>query len=139
MTTPQEAHGHGARSEEDRIASGRVVAVGIGALVVFLLASAVTVAYLRVRQGEHPPLPVPPEIGRSKIGMVEQQPFATAFRGERDRAARLERLRSYGWVDRGAGVAHVPIDRAMDLVLKGVRAAPGPGPVQQERQIGGQP
>jgi hypothetical protein len=141
MTTPHEGHGHGARSEEDRIGSTKIVAVGIGALVVFFLASAVTVSYLRVRQGEHPPLPIPPEIGRSKIGMVEQQPFSVAFRGERDRAVRLERLRSYGWVDRGAGVVHVPIDRAMELVAKGVRAAPGPGPgpTQQERNIGGQP
>jgi hypothetical protein len=141
MTTPHEGHGHGARSEEDRIGSTKIVAVGIGALVIFFLASAVTVAYLRVRQGEHPPLPIPPEVGRSKIGMVEQQQFSVAFRGERDRAARLERLRSYGWVDRGAGVVHLPIDQAMDLVVKGVRPLPGPGPgqPQQERHIGGQP
>jgi hypothetical protein len=141
MTTRPGEHGHGVRSEEDRIATGSILAVGIGALVVFFLASAVAVAYLRVSQGERPPLPVPPEVGRSKIGMVEQQPFELAVRGERDRAVRLERLRSYGWVDRGAGVAHVPIDRAMDLVVKGVRPAPGPGPgpAQQERRIGGQP
>lgn len=141
MTTRPGEHGHGVRAEEDRIATGSIVAVGIGALVVFFLASAVAVSYLRVSQGERPPLPVPPELGRSKIGMVEQQPFDLAVRGERDRAVRLERLRSYGWVDRGAGVAHVPIDRAMDLVVKGVRPAPGPGPgpAQQERRIGGQP
>jgi len=141
MTTPHAAQGHGARSEEDRIATGKLVAVGIGALVVFFLASAVAVSFLRVRQGEHPPLPVPPDVGRSKIGIVEQQQFSVALRGERDRAARLERLRSFGWVDRAGGVVHVPIDRAMDLVARGVRAepGPGPGPVQQERNVGGQP
>jgi hypothetical protein len=132
---------HAARSEDDRISTGKIVAIGVGSLVVFFLASLVTVTYLRVREGDHGPLPVPPEVGRSKIGLVEQQPFAVAVRGERDRAARLERLRSWGWVDRDAGVAHVPIDRAMELVTKGVRAVPGPGPgpAQQERNIGGQP
>ncbi len=27
-------------------------------------------------------------------------------------------LSSYGWVDRAHGVVHIPVDRAMDLVLK---------------------
>jgi hypothetical protein len=58
-------------------------------------------------------------------------------RGERDRAARLERLGSYGWVDRSTGIAHVPIDVAMDLVAKGVR--PSAAPAAPERVPGGQP
>ncbi len=127
---------HGVRSEEDLISAGTVVAVGGGALLVFFLASFVTVSFLRIREGDRPPLPVPPEIGSSKIGMVEQQIFELATRGERDRAARLERLGSYGWVDRRAGVVHVPIDRAMQLVAEGVRAAPTGPP---ERTPGGQP
>jgi hypothetical protein len=32
------------------------------------------------------------------------------------RAAEIERLSSYGWVDRKAGVVHIPIERAMALV-----------------------
>jgi hypothetical protein len=38
-------------------------------------------------------------------------------------------LDSYGWVDQGAGVVRIPIDRAMDLVLERglpTRAASGP-------------
>jgi hypothetical protein len=27
----------------------------------------------------------------------------------------MERLRSYGWVDREAGLAHIPIDEAMKM------------------------
>src|SRR5579863_162523 len=30
----------------------------------------------------------------------------------------LSALNSYGWVDQQSGVVHIPIDRAMDLVLK---------------------
>ena len=140
MTDPHGAHGgHGAvRSEEDRISSGTIIAVGVGSLIVFFLAGLASSVYLSARQGEHGPVPIPPEVGMSKIGMVEQQQFDLAVRGERDRAARLERLGSFGWVDRSTGVAHVPIDVAMDLVQKGVRAQGGPG--QQERTSpGGQP
>ena len=33
------------------------------------------------------------------------------------RARHEERLRSYGWVNEEAGVAHIPIDEAMDLLV----------------------
>lgn len=141
MSAPHAEHRdpHGAvRSEEDRISTGTIVVVGIASLVIFFLAGLAASAYLRVRQGERGPLTIPAEVGQSKIGMVEQQLFERSARGERDRAVRLERLRSYGWVDRAAGVAHIPIDEAMDLVAKGVRAAPGEGQ-EQRRYPGGQP
>ncbi len=141
MTDPHGVQGeaHGAvRSEEDRISTGRVVAIGIGALVIFFVASLVTSMYLQVRQGEHGPLVIPPEVGQSKIGIVEQQQFDLAVRGERDRTARLERLGSFGWVDRSTGVAHVPIDLAMELVAKGVRPSTAPRP-QERTEPGGQP
>lgn len=144
MTDVHEEHGHAAhgrgqvRSEEDRISTPKILVVGIAALLLFFVASVVTAMYLRMRQGERGPLPIPPELGKSKIGMVEQQLFDVALRGELDRGARLERLGSYGWIDRSAGVAHIPIDRAMDLVAKGVRPAPG-APPEQPRIPGGQP
>lgn len=123
------------RSEEDRISSAKIVAVGIASLVIFFAASVVAVSYLRTRQGEHPSLPIPVEVGRSKIAMVEQQLFDQARRGEVDRAARLERLRSYGWADRRQGVVHIPIERAMELVAGGARPAGAP----EAPPPGGQP
>ena len=33
------------------------------------------------------------------------------------RAAEIDRLSSYGWVDRRAGIVHIPIDRAFDLIV----------------------
>jgi hypothetical protein len=140
MTDPHGAqgHAHGAvRSEEDRISTGTIIAVGVGSLVVFFVAGLAASVYLSVRQGEHGPVPIPPEAGQSKIGMVEQQQFDLSVRGERDRAARLERLGAFGWVDRAAGVAHVPIGVAMELVAKGVRAS-GPAP-EEHPAPGGQP
>jgi hypothetical protein len=139
MTDPHATHGagHDVRSEDDRISTGKIVAVGVGSLLVFFLAGLAASAYLNVREGQHGPVPIPPEVGQSKIGLVEQQDFDLAVRGQRDRAARLERLGSFGWVDRPAGVAHVPIDLAMELAAKGVRAAPGAA--QEQRTIGAQP
>jgi hypothetical protein len=37
-----------------------------------------------------------------------------------------ERLHRYRWVDRNAGIAQIPIDRAMELVATGAKPAPGP-------------
>ncbi len=135
--TDEAGHG-GVRSEEDRVSTPRVVAVGVGSLVLFFLAGLAASIYLSARQGEHGPILIPPEVGQSKIGLVEQQDFDLAVRGQRDRDARLERLGSYGWVDRSTGVVHLPIDVAMDLVAKGVRAEGGPGQ-EQRNAPGGQP
>jgi hypothetical protein len=37
-----------------------------------------------------------------------------------------KRLTGYGWVDRRAGVVHIPIERAMALVAGGAKPVPGP-------------
>jgi hypothetical protein len=47
---------------------------------------------------------------------VTPHPDLTVFKAEEAR-----RASSYGWVDEGSGVVHVPVERAMDLLLeKGV-------------------
>ncbi|MEO6992440.1 MAG: cytochrome c [Lacunisphaera sp.] len=45
----------------------------------------------------------------------QQAGIAQAWK-QQDRVVH-EHLNSYGWVDRGAGVLHIPIERAMDLLL----------------------
>ncbi len=143
MSDHEHAHAdHGARSEPDVVPSGSIVAVGVGALVIFLLASLAATTYLRGQERQHPLPPAPPELGRSKIGMVEQQLFELADRGARDHARRVQRLQSYGWVDRSQGIAHIPIGEAMDLVLHGVRPSgpPSAAPAPTSGQApGGQP
>ena len=56
-----------------------------------------------------------PMIGESLPSGV--QPFMSASFPEFDRRQRDE-LSSYGWIDRQAGIVHIPIDAAMELVLK---------------------
>jgi hypothetical protein len=134
-TTSHGTGEHGVRSEDDRIPSLPIIAVGVGALVVFFLASFATISFLRVKEGDRPLLPVPQEIGQSKIGLVEQQLFETATRGRRDLEARRGRLGTYGWVDRKSGVVRIPIERAMELSAQGVRprvAGPGAGTTEAQ-------
>jgi hypothetical protein len=49
------------------------------------------------------------------------------------RAVEGDRLNSYGWIDRSAGVARMPIDRAMQLILE--RGLPDVGANQTPLQF----
>lgn len=40
------------------------------------------------------------------------------------RAAEIDRLSSYGWVDRRAGTVRIPIDRAIDLIAAEAEETP---------------
>ena len=137
-TLPSGEHDHGVRAEEDRVPVLRLVLIGVAALLVFFVGSFAAVTYLRLRQAERGPIAIPPEIGRSKIGLVEQQQFELSLRADRAKAKQLERLGSVGWVDRQAGVAHIPIDAAMQLVVRGVRPSPVSG-APGAQTGGGQP
>jgi hypothetical protein len=124
MSTETELTAH-PPAENDHVDSRAVVLVGVGALVVFALAGLSAIGYLRHRVGEAPALPIPSEIGDTKIGLVEQQLFESGpLRSDRARAAQLARLHGAGWVDRTAGLVHIPIELAMALVAQGVRAGP---------------
>jgi hypothetical protein len=46
---------------------------------------------------------------------LQGDPAADRIRTQKQQ---LEQLSNYGWVDRGAGIAHIPIDRAMDLLAE---------------------
>lgn len=122
------SHAHDAsahpKTEDDRIDSRTVVLVGVGALVVFALASLAAGAYLSHVNGRRPGPPLPAELGQTKVGLVEQRLFDQPLRGAADKAARLRRLGAYGWVDEAGQVAHLPIEVAMELVAAGVRATP---------------
>ncbi len=112
------------RAEEDVIATGRIVAVGVTALVVFLLASLASTWVMAKRREallpEGPP-PIPAEVGKPRIGMLEQQTFEDMRRAQDLRDEQLRWLESYGWVDRRAGTVHVPIEQAMKRVAEGQR------------------
>ena len=122
-------HGHGHESE-DEIAYGKVIGVGVVSLAVFAL-SIFWAARILSRETEkveqatgvtHRPLRVEQE----EIGIVDQVPFAIDKRLHRWKAEHAARLNGYGWVDRSKGIAHVPIDQAMEAVAGGALPAGAP-------------
>ena len=65
--------------------------------------------------------------GRFQNGAGEVTSIELAWR-EQDRVVH-EHLDTYGWVDRATGVVHIPVSRAIDLILA-EQAAAGAGKTQ---------
>jgi hypothetical protein len=132
---PPERNVHGVAAEPDRVPTKVVVAL-YGLLAVAAIVSAILVLVLfrglesRAEKKdraaiaeaglERPPIALPPQ-PRLQIHPV---PSWNAFR-----EAEAKRLSTYGWMDRANGAVHVPVDRAMELVLeRGVGPLP-PAPM----------
>jgi hypothetical protein len=109
--------------EEDVVASGRLVRIGVVSVAVGALGVFVAGALLVVRvgavtpslTGAHGPLPAPREISG-----LEQTPIRDTRVGEDLLDAQKRRLETWSWVDRDAGIARIPIRRAMDVVARGL-------------------
>lgn len=119
-------HGH---QTEDAVDYFKVVLVGVASLVVFAIATwwaAIILrhetAHVRETSGETKPV----EIGATEIGIVDQVPFISDHRLEEWQTERHAYLNGYGWVDKGKGVVHIPIDKAMEQVLGGALPAGAP-------------
>jgi hypothetical protein len=131
---PQEP-GHGVAVEPDHVSTKIVVTFGIVVMLMGIAAAVLMAALFRTldrgaekkdekliaaaglerRESAPPPLP------RLQIYPVKHwKDF---------QAAERERLTTYGWMDRGTGAVHIPIDRAIELTAeRGVAPLPG-GPM----------
>jgi len=108
----------------------KVIVVGVVSLAIFALGTfwAARIlhqytAHLEEERGIATPLV---QERRPEIGIVDQVPFISDHRIDEWRKERAERLEGYGWVDQSHAVAHVPIEKAMDMVVAG--AAPKGAP-----------
>ncbi|MFP2956826.1 hypothetical protein ACLEPN_03075 [Myxococcus sp. 1LA] len=63
-------------------------------------------------------------MGRGELADVNQRPFALEDQAPRLRGEQQSRLDGYGWVDRDAGVIHLPAERAVEQVLAEEGRAP---------------
>jgi hypothetical protein len=110
------------KQQPDRL-PGRLIAGLAGTLFGSVVAGAIA-AILIARCGA-PPGTGDPLGGGEKpapvhdVHGVEVGPFELPTQGEEQRAKERRRLDSYGWVDRDAGIAHIPIDRAIDQIAAG--------------------
>jgi hypothetical protein len=112
---------------DERIPTAKIVTIGLASLIVFAAATfwswKLMDRELRVIQPGGP-APVPKEIGKPEIGIVDQVPFEITRSAVRTRREQEQWLNSYGWIDRDKGTIHVPVERAMDAWLaqhKGTR------------------
>ena len=134
-TTTTKPNPHGVAAEPDRVPAKIVlslygmlaIAAIVSAIVVFALFRALekkaqTVDRAEIADAglERPPDTLPPA-PRLQIHAVANW---NAYRN-----AEVDRLSTYGWLNRGTGAVHIPVDRAMELILeRGVGPLP-PAPV----------
>jgi hypothetical protein len=56
-------------------------------------------------------------VDQYEVGIVNLRVFSLDQRAAQKRLQQMERLRSYGWVDREAGLAHIPVEEAMKMYV----------------------
>lgn len=88
--------------------------------------------------GHAPPVQSPPQgLANAPSAPTFPAPALEAVPGaayEQFLAQEQKLLNSYGWVDQKAGIVHIPIDRAMDLLLqKGLPTRPTTGTQFQDQ------
>jgi hypothetical protein len=113
---------------ETRDMPPRAIVAAVAAVFALIAATAVTVALLLGEMGRHAPPPAPttfpPQVRAGP-------PLETDEGAEREalEAEARRRLASWGWTDRDAGIARIPIDRAMAiLAARGWPDPPAPAP-----------
>ena len=117
------SHNSGDPESADEINYTKVILVGVISLAVFALctwwaAKIMSGASERVEKTTGFARPGA-EIGKPEIGIVDQVQFVVDKRLGEWREVHGAKLNGYGWVDRAKGIAHVPIERAMDAVASG--------------------
>ncbi len=98
-----------------------VIGTGVGSVIVFTIAVLIVFRMMHAREKAlqpQGPMAAPTEIGQNEINIVDQVPFGVSRAVQGYRRSQLERLESWGWIDRKAGTVHMPIGDAIDLVVK---------------------
>jgi hypothetical protein len=124
MAHSQSPHSSGSQSGSDVHADGmnlkKIMLVGVAALATFAV-GIIWSYYLLGSQlkeiGETGRAAPASEVGKPEIGIVDQVLFSTDTRLSVWKAEHAKRLGKYGWVDRAKGVAHIPIELAMQKVI----------------------
>jgi hypothetical protein len=97
---------------ERRDIRARAAVYSVGGLFGLIALAAIVVAVLFQIWPAAPPAPAKPNVPAPRLESQEGQD-----RPAIDAAARAK-LEGYGWTDRAAGKAHIPIERAMELQVQ---------------------
>jgi hypothetical protein len=103
---------------------GKRIALVAGGWLLLVVLSVLATRFWQGRSRPSSRAEPPSAMGRAEISIVNQRPFALEDQAPKLRGAQQSRLDGYGWVDRDAGVIHVPVERAMDAVLAEEGARP---------------
>jgi len=110
---------HAGQHETTDANIGRLVKFGIGLfvlIVVAMMAMRWMFDYLKATQQLGPPAsPFAESQAAPPAPRLQVRPVQDLKQLQQ---AENERLNSYGWVDQKAGIARIPIDRAMDLLAE---------------------
>ena len=119
------------RQEEDTVHGRTLVRVALAALAISVLAVVASTALLgrtgQAELGGGPAARVAQHgyVAPRAIGLVEQTLIEHEEHGLEQRRVEEERLKTYGWVDRAHGVAHIPVERAMTMIVEENQADAG--------------
>lgn len=108
---------------DDEIAPKPILQISIGILVLVIAAVAICLVILRgvvsgIRAAEEPRSPIAEANERQlpSAPLLQSHPEGELVQMKAEVAAHLD---SFGWVDEAHGVAHLPIETAIDLVATG--------------------
>lgn len=87
------------RYDDPNVAASAVVGI-IGAIVLFVIIVLLQTWFYRAEADE-------------RFRKIYSQPYQELQKLDNEQR---ERLTSYGWISEGDGVAHIPIERAMELI-----------------------
>lgn len=136
MIPQGEQNGHGAGHErKDADVIGLFLIAGLLLLILgisFLVCWGILHRFNRERAAQRSPARAP----RAAQVAAFPQPRLLVHPGserEKSQSAAQTQLNTYGWVDRAAGIAHIPIGRAMQLIAE--RGLPVVGAGQTRLQL----
>ena len=116
--------GHGTAAEvahaQQEMSWPWIIGVGVGSILIFALATVWSTHILNTTRAEMQPggpPPIPKQVDQYEVGIVNLRVFSLDQRAAQKRLQQMERLRSYGWVDRETGLAHIPVEEAMKMYL----------------------
>lgn len=108
-------------AEDEGIAYGKVVGVGVVSLVIFAIGILWSTQILHTSTKEFAPTGInelPKPRHTYEVGMVNVAPFEGDRRAADKIAAQRKHLSSYGWVDKKKGVIHVPVEKVIEQMVR---------------------
>ncbi len=131
-----QGHSHGVAVEPDRISTRIVVGFGLVVLAMAVVAAVLMAGLFRTldrgAEKKDETLLTAAGLERRESGPPPQPRLQIYPRRhwEDFQSAERDRLATYGWMDRNTGAVHIPIDRAIELIVER-----GVGPLPQAPMV----